>query len=206
MRGNLELLREVPEGERPALLQEIELAAARGGQLVARLSTTGRADGAIPSVAPLRPTIDRFAQMARSTLPANVRFMVDMRDAPATVAADGAQLELALLNLAVNARDALPGGGTILVRVADIDKGRRVRLTVEDDGEGMTPEILSRATEAYETTKPAGKGTGLGLAMVRAFVEEAGGTLRFESTPGIGTQVEITLDAGPAIAGLSRAA
>ena len=204
MRGNLELLREVPEHERPALLQEIETAAARGGQLVARLSSTAR--DAPAARAPLAPVLERVERMARSTLPANVKLVVDRRDAPAVVAADPAQLELALLNLAVNARDALPSGGTVLIRAAAVAGGRRVRLTVTDDGEGMTPELLARATEPYETTKPVGKGSGLGLAMVKAFVDEAGGTLRFESARGHGTEVEIVLPVELDVAGSAVAA
>ena len=199
MRGNLELIREVPEHERPALLQEIETAAKRGGQLVSRLSTAGRGEATVFEAVPLRPVIESCERMARSTLPANVRLRVDLRDAPFTVAADPAQLELALLNLVVNARDALPLGGTILLRAAP-GEANRVRITVSDDGEGMTPEVLARATEAYETTKPPGKGTGLGLAMVKAFVDDAGGTLRFDSTPGAGTEVEIVLPAAPGVA------
>ena len=206
MRGNLELLREVPEGERAALLAEVELAARRGGDLVSRLLTTGRPEGRTATMSPLAPAMDRFAQLARGTFPANVNLVVDLKDAPETVAADAAQLELALLNLAVNARDALPAGGTILVRAETMADRRFVRLTVEDDGEGMSPEVLARATDAYETTKPAGEGTGLGLAMVKGFVEEAGGTLTLESTPGLGTQVEIILPVDPYTTGLFDAA
>lgn len=206
MKGNLQLLREVPEAERPALLREIETAAARGGQLVERLSSTGRDDGGGAEAIPLAPILERVERMAASTLPANVRLRLDVRDAPCNVAADPARLELAVLNLVVNARDALPGGGTILVRAVADAKPGRLRLSVVDDGEGMTPDVLARATEAYETTKAAGRGTGLGLSMVSNFVEETNGRLTIESRSGVGTRVEMILPTEPAIAGAIAAA
>lgn len=194
VRGNLELLRLVPEGERAALMAQIEEAVDRGTALVDRLSRTGRTDPVRAGPAPLAPAIERFERMARHALPANVRLRLDLVDAPDMVAADPAQLELALLNLTVNARDAMIRGGTILVRVSTENEDW-LRIAVVDDGAGMTPEMLQRATTAYETTKPPGHGTGLGLAMVQAFVDESGGRLGIESAPGAGTRVEIVLPA-----------
>jgi signal transduction histidine kinase len=124
---------------------------------------------------------------------------------PSRVRGERAELEAALINLAVNARDAMTDRGTISVRVAPeevapgashlhgLAPGRYVRIAVADTGIGMDAATLARATEAFFTTKPAGQGTGLGLASARAFAEQAGGALRIESAPGQGTTVTLWL-------------
>ena len=119
--------------------------------------------------------------------------------------ADANQLEAALLNLVVNARDAMPGGGRIVIsgreetfgvdRPLDVAAGRYVVLSVEDAGEGMSADTIARATEPFFTTKAVGKGTGLGLAMVHGLAAQSGGTLRIESELGRGTRVEVWLPA-----------
>jgi CheY-like chemotaxis protein len=123
---------------------------------------------------------------------------------------DPTQLEVALLNLVFNARDALPGGGhiTISARLATQDEGQTigpgafVRLEVADDGTGMSEEVKVRAFEPFFTTKPVGSGTGLGLAQVQAFARQSGGSITLNSTPGAGTRVALLLPvAGPAAAG-----
>lgn len=122
--------------------------------------------------------------------------------------ADPAQLELALLNLAVNARDAMPDGGRIIIEGAeatlskaqrpDLADGRYVRLSVIDEGEGMDAATLERAREPFFTTKGVGKGTGLGLSMVHGFAEQCGGLLTIASEPGKGTTVSLWLPWAPA--------
>jgi CheY-like chemotaxis protein len=116
------------------------------------------------------------------------------------VEVDPGELELVILNLAVNARDAMPNGGTIMVRgenLPDIDDGEisgdYVRLSVIDTGVGMSPEILSRAFEPFFTTKDIGKGSGLGLAQVHGFATQSSGTVRIKSAVGDGTSVELYL-------------
>ncbi len=116
------------------------------------------------------------------------------------VRTDAAQLETAILNLAVNSRDAMPAGGrlTITAELAtphfdDLTPGRYVRLSVADEGEGMSPETLQRATEPFFTTKGIGKGTGLGLSMVHGLAQQSGGRLTVTSTPGRGTTASIWL-------------
>ena len=116
------------------------------------------------------------------------------------VRTDSAQLETAILNLAVNARDAMPAGGqlTIAAELAapppdDLPPGRYVRLSVADEGEGMSPETLQRATEPFFTTKGVGKGTGLGLSMVHGLAQQSGGRLSITSAPGRGTTATIWL-------------
>jgi PAS domain S-box-containing protein len=119
---------------------------------------------------------------------------------------DRAQLELALVNLVVNARDAMPEGGDIVIGaercVYNGDKRQFVCLTVTDAGEGMDPETLARAVEPFFTTKGVGKGTGLGLSMVQGMAEQCGGRFKLESEPGKGTKAKVWL---PAAEGASRA-
>lgn len=114
-----------------------------------------------------------------------------------TVLTDGAQLELAVMNLVVNARDAMPAGGDIIMSIREMehpeDNKTFVRLSIEDQGEGMDPETLARATEPFYTTKGVGKGTGLGLSMVKGMVEQSGGRLLLKSRIGHGTTAEIWL-------------
>ena len=100
-----------------------------------------------------------------------------------------------LVNLATNARDAMPDGGSLAIQ-ATMD-GPRVRLAVADDGAGMDEATLARASEPFFTTKPQGKGTGLGLAMARGFAEQSGGALAIRSAPGAGTVVELWLPVAP---------
>jgi CheY-like chemotaxis protein len=132
------------------------------------------------------------------------------------VKADPNQLEMALLNLAVNARDAMPLGGSIVVSakiefVADanglgIEPGSYVRLSVSDTGLGMDAETLARATEPFFTTKGVGKGTGLGLSMIQGFAEQSGGVFRLASTPQGGTTAEIWLPQAPDTAAKAESA
>src|SRR5436190_680588 len=109
------------------------------------------------------------------------------------VLADRPQLEQVLVNLAVNARDAMPDGGTLAISVSGTKGG--VRLTVADDGHGMEPDVAERAFEPFFTTKEAGHGTGLGLATVYGIVTEAGGTVEIDSKAGSGTTITIFLPA-----------
>ncbi len=121
------------------------------------------------------------------------------------VAADRAQLELALFDLAMNARDAMPGGGRLRIEAAreatspadprGLAPRGHVRVSLADTGTGMDPATLARATEPFFTTKEVGKGSGLGLSMAHGFATQSGGALRLESRPGEGTVVRIWLPA-----------
>jgi CheY-like chemotaxis protein len=121
---------------------------------------------------------------------------------------DANQLESALLNLAINARDAMPDGGLLTVATGSVmldeeadaaslglARGRYVTLSVSDTGVGMSPELLERAFEPFFTTKPLGQGTGLGLSMVYGFAKQSGGQVRIQSRPGAGTSVTLYLPA-----------
>jgi CheY-like chemotaxis protein len=115
------------------------------------------------------------------------------------VMADPTQLEVAVLNLAINARDAMPDGGTLTFRSkrmrilddSELEPGEYVELSICDTGEGMAPEVATRAFEPFYTTKDVGKGTGLGLSMVYGMARQSGGTARIESEPGVGTTVKL---------------
>jgi signal transduction histidine kinase len=134
--------------------------------------------------------------LIRSSLKDNVRFEMHVTPGLWAVKADRNQLEIALLNLAVNARDAMPEGGELLVQaenVAGEDQEKCVAISVADSGEGMNEETLARAFEPFFSTKAAGQGTGLGLAQVYGFATQCGGKVNIESAPGQGTTVTITL-------------
>jgi CheY-like chemotaxis protein len=117
------------------------------------------------------------------------------------VFADPGELEAALINLALNARDAMPGGGKLFISARalevqgdeDLDPGSYVVFSVVDSGVGMPPEVSARAFEPFFTTKGPGKGSGLGLSMVYGFVKQSGGRLTLESETGVGTQIEMVL-------------
>jgi signal transduction histidine kinase len=135
-----------------------------------------------------------------------VRLTVAVRDPAPMVVADQGQIEMALLNLAVNAREAMPGGGRIAITVDDVEldpaeaadipdarPGRYVLLTVQDTGKGMDEATRMRVFEPFFTTKPFGSGAGLGLPAVHGFVRQSGGAVRVESEPGRGTIFRIYL-------------
>jgi signal transduction histidine kinase len=102
-------------------------------------------------------------------------------------------LENAILNLILNAGDAMPGGGSVVIRASAIEDGSRVKISLSDTGTGMTPRVLARAFDPFFTTKPPGQGTGLGLATVYGFAKQSGGYAEIESTLGAGTTVSIFL-------------
>jgi CheY-like chemotaxis protein len=128
--------------------------------------------------------------------------------------ADQSQLELALMNLIINARDAMPDGGTISVHAKNkkvaggtqrgLEAGEYVVLTVADTGCGISPEMLEQVMEPFFTTKDVGKGTGLGLSMVYGFAKQSGGAFRMDSTVGVGTRAELWLPRAPDERVLSR--
>lgn len=187
-------------------------AAGHGGALTERMLAVARRGGGAPDAAALDPAqaVAQACELLRRTLGAGVtvRCEVAAEGLPPRVRGDRAELEAALLNLAVNARDAMPAGGELTVSLAPeviaegvaphpagLPAGRYARIAVADTGVGMDAATLARATEAFFTTKPAGRGTGLGLSTVRGFAEEVGGALRIESEPGRGTTVTLWLPA-----------
>jgi signal transduction histidine kinase len=141
-------------------------------------------------------------ELLATSLGSNVRFAIEVEDDAQYVMADTNQMEMALINLAINARDAMPGGGELTVHAervaaaatpAELKAGEYVRIAVTDTGEGMGPDIMAKVFEPFFTTKGVGKGTGLGLSQVYGMAQQSGGTARVASTPGAGTTVEIWL-------------
>ncbi len=144
--------------------------------------------------------------LLRHTIGRGIAIETRLDPAAANAVCDANQLENALLNLAINARDAMPEGGKIVIATArvrveteaELPPGNYVCVSVTDTGEGMTPDVLGRATEPFFSTKPLGKGTGLGLAQVYGIARQAGGTIRIESEPGKGTTVRLLIPAAEA--------
>jgi signal transduction histidine kinase len=141
-------------------------------------------------------------ELLATSLGSSVRFTIAVEDSAHYVMADTNQMEMALINLAINARDAMPGGGELSVHAArvaadaapaELKAGDYVRIAVTDTGEGMSPAVMAKVFEPFFTTKGVGKGTGLGLSQVYGMAQQSGGTARVTSTPGAGTTVEIWL-------------
>lgn len=187
------LRRSKSETERERLVAEIMTATETAGQTIATIAAFGRARVAQPSVIRASEAVQAFASTARRILPLGVHLKVEC-DSDAAICIDRAGFNQALLNLALNARDAMPEGGTLRFRVTFWDGGRVV-VEVSDTGTGMSQETLAHVFEPFFTTKEEGRGTGLGLAMVRRTIEGAGGTVEVESHPGQGTTFRIVLPA-----------
>jgi two-component system, cell cycle sensor histidine kinase and response regulator CckA len=182
---------------------EIERAANRGSALVRKLLAFGRRDA--PQLKPidLSRLVSTLAPMLERALGESVQLQVVAPPVPCTVVADPVQVEQVILNLAVNARDAMPGGGVLYVAVegpgtTTADAAEHVVLTVTDTGSGIPPEVRDTIFDPFVTTKEAGKGTGLGLATVASIVDGLGGSISVISSPGRGTTFEIAI---PYVAG-----
>ncbi len=206
--GNLEFVRAKLDGDQ-AMQMRIERAAwaaQRGATLTAQLLAFARRQPLAPAPIDLAATMPNLVPLLRRTLGEHieVRYVETAGLWPAM--ADAAQLESAVLNMALNARDAMPGGGRLTIelanRVLDEDYTRRhaevvpgdyTMLAVSDTGHGMTPEVAARVFEPFFTTKPDGKGTGLGLAMVFGFAKQSGGHVKVYTEPGEGTTMRLYL-------------
>ncbi|MCJ9669667.1 MULTISPECIES: ATP-binding protein [unclassified Neorhizobium] len=171
----------------------------RGASLTRQLLTFARRQPLKPQPIDLRHQISEMRELLDRTLSGDINIDVDVDMGVWPVQADPAELELVLLNLCVNARDAMPDGGTIIIRASNsvVDasgqRGDVVKITVADSGMGMQPEVLKRVFEPFFTTKDIGKGSGLGLAQVYGFVEASGGSVEINSEPGVGTAVDLWL-------------
>lgn len=206
--GNLELARIKLDPANP-LTGNIERslwAAQRGGTLTTQLLAFARKQPLAPAPIDLGASLPDLVPLLNRTLGEHidVRFVGSAGLWPAM--ADSAQLESAVLNLALNARDAMPGGGRLTIEVAnkvldeqyarahsEVSAGDYVMIAVSDTGHGMTPDVVARVFEPFFTTKTEGRGTGLGLAMVFGFVKQSGGHVKVYSEPGEGTSVKIYL-------------
>jgi len=206
--GNLDLLERLIAGSEVALkrVQTAQKAAARGADLTRRLLAFCSSVELKPAPTELHQSVRNMIEMARALGP-DIKIATHLDESMPLVLVDAGGLENALLNLAVNSRDAMPAGGTITittklstfeesyppVRTGEVTAGCYACISVSDTGCGMSKETLSRVFEPFFTTKPHGRGTGLGLAMVYGFVKQSGGTVSIYSEPGLGTTLTFYL-------------
>ena len=174
-------------------------AAERGARLTGQLLAFSRVQRLEVRPTYVAPLIEEMRPLLRNVLGPGIQKKFDLDPHLVPVMADPTQLEVAVLNLAINARDAMPDGGTLTIssqrrRISDdpeLEPGNYVELSISDTGCGMEPDVANRAFEPFFTTKEVGKGTGLGLSMVYGMARQSGGTARVESEPGKGTTVKL---------------
>jgi PAS domain S-box-containing protein len=206
--GALDMLqRQGVGGEREQrLIGGAAQSAERAKTLVQRLLAFARRQPLQPTAVDVRQLVEGMGDLIVSTIGPQIKVTVDVAEDLPPAKADPNQLEMALLNLAVNARDAMPDGGRLRIS-ADIETvssqhqsglkpGRYLRLSIADSGIGMDEATRTRAVEPFFSTKGIGRGTGLGLSMVHGLTLQLGGTLTIRSTPGVGTNVELLLPEG----------
>lgn len=210
--GNLEMVEEKVHDEGLlVLLREAQDAADDGAKLTGQLLAFGRRQPLHPKLVNVAQLVSGFSDIMRRTLGEAIEFHVSCLDAAPHALVDAPQLQNAILNLVINARDAMPGGGKLTIEIShvklDFDyaqmyvgvrTGTYVLLSVTDTGAGMTPEVKKKALEPFFTTKGPGAGTGLGLSMVYGFVKQSGGNLQIYSEPGQGTSIRIFLPSAKA--------
>jgi len=197
------LQRRLSEAKDMQALEAIRAAANRGEKLTRQLLAFSRRQQLMPVVVDLRQHVDTVRDMLAPSLRGNIELVCDIEDKIWPVEVDLGELELALVNIAVNARDAMPDGGTITLTARNVVlkpgsaagalEGEFVALAIIDTGGGMSPEVLQRVFEPFFTTKPVGKGTGLGLSQVHGFANQSGGAVTLSSEPDRGTAVTIYL-------------
>ncbi|MEL7449132.1 MAG: ATP-binding protein [Pseudomonadota bacterium] len=206
--GNLELLQQsLPAGREPVryIGQAMEAASA-GARLTERLLAASRKQILQPRALRLNDTLDSMSELVVRTLGSDVEVVFSMQPDLWQCEVDLSQLENAILNLAINSRDAMPDGGVLRfvtenisapgngdAALAKLVPGDYVRLTVVDEGEGMSAEVADRAFEPFFTTKPGGAGSGLGLSTIYGFVTQSGGHIELDSSPSEGTTIRIYL-------------
>ncbi len=219
--GNLEMLQDRVELD-PSARKFMDIAfraADRGADLTQRLLAFSRKQTLSPEAADINKLVQRVTELMRRTLGEDIEIETVLAGGlwPATV--DPGQLESALLNLAINARDAMPEGGKLTIETAnshldqaytdaheEVNPGQYVRVAVTDTGTGMPPEVVARAFEPFFTTKEIGLGSGLGLSMVYGFVKQSAGHVNIYSEPGHGTTVKLYLPKAAATDQAARAA
>jgi PAS domain S-box-containing protein len=205
--GNQELLEiRLTDSKDIALLKRAQEAAEMGARLTDRLLTFARRRRLERELVNLNELVIGMVELLRRSIGDHVTLSTNLSPRLWMVRADASEIENAVLNLTINARDAMPNGGSLVIETADctvrhgeigheapLAAGDYVRIAVADTGTGMTREVLSRAFEPFFTTKPPGKGTGLGLSTIYGFVNQSGGTVTVDSEVGAGTRIAIYL-------------
>jgi PAS domain S-box-containing protein len=205
--GGLEVTRRRTEDARSLRLIDSSISAAqRGAKLIAQLMAFARKQNLEVEYLPLDTLVRDMQELLERSVGSAVRLVYELAPDTWPVMADANQVQTALLNLTINARDAMPTGGTLRVcstnvcvgaPEADLAAGDYASLIVQDNGTGMTEEVQARVFEPFFTTKEIGKGTGLGLAQVYGFVRQSGGAVRVHSVVGEGTTITILLPRAP---------
>ena len=201
--GGLHLLerRVALEGRDQLIVDQMRHAAEQGAELVRRMMAFARKQELTPSSVDPRSLFSSVAGLVEHALAGTIEVDWSCAEEVDNLFVDRPQLELALVNLILNARDAMPAGGRIKVAIdalaadgkTDRPNDRFIRISISDQGEGISGDIIDRITEPFFTTKESGKGTGLGLSMVAGFIQQSGGKLQINSPPGEGTTVELIL-------------
>ncbi|HTC05312.1 MAG TPA: MASE1 domain-containing protein [Xanthobacteraceae bacterium] len=201
--GNAQTFERLLDPKLPRAIEAIQTAAKRGESLTRQLLTFSRRQHLSPTIVDLGASIKNIRPMIESSLRGNIVYNEQIDPAVWPVKVDLAELELAIVNIAVNARDAMPNGGTFTLTVGNVpvadaagderENGDFVALQFGDTGVGIPPNLLSKIFDPFFTTKEVGKGTGLGLSQVYGFVHQAGGTINAESKVGQGTTITVYL-------------
>ncbi len=204
IQGNIELVKEYPElPDRESVLDDALQASHRGAELVARLLAYAKKSPLRPQNLWVSEVVSEVVNLTRRVLPENIQLSVNLPSEDLCIRADNTTLQAALLNLVVNAKDSMPGGGVLSLSVralnqsadrpADAPKGEAAVFEIGDTGEGIPEDRMSRILDPFFSTKPAGQGSGLGLPMVAGFAEQSGGSVQIDSVEEQGTTVSIYL-------------
>lgn len=201
--GNLELTKVVDDPkEKEQLVDDAHQAAQRASLLTAQLLAFSRQAPLKQQTVQTKQFLDRFRATATGVLPPEIDLEYEIQTGIWPMWVDPALLEMALLSLVQNGKDAMPGGGKLVLRAQNVsqtndegDPRPRVSLSLTDTGKGMSDELLDRVFEPFYSTKPVGEGSGLGLSMVKGFSEQSKGEVTLESKPGAGTTVTLGIPA-----------
>jgi CheY-like chemotaxis protein len=180
-------------------MDNILRATERGVALTRQLLSFSRRHVATPQVVDLRAELPRVAEMLRASLRGNIEMLIEVADDLWPIEVDVAELEMALVNIAVNARDAMQQGGTFVIDARNATQGgnamanEHIAIAMRDTGAGIPPEVIGKVFDPFFTTKEPGEGTGLGLSQVYGFAQQSGGSVSLDSMPGRGTTITIRL-------------
>jgi len=192
--GNLQAIRKDVTGEKALrALRSIDNASQRAASLTRQLLTFARRQNVQPQSVRLSERLDVLRDVLNSGLGSTVTLTIDVADEVWDIVVDPNEFETALVNLVINARDAMPEGGSVIVRAANVPDRDLVAVSVEDTGVGIPDDIAEKVFDPFFTTKAVGKGTGLGLSQVHGFAYQAGGTVGLKSVLGEGTTITICL-------------